>query len=274
MNLEAYFKRIGFSRPAAADLKTLNALMSAHVRAIPFENLDVYSERGVSLEVEAIYDKIVERGRGGWCFEMNGLFEWVLQEIGFDVQRLSAGVRRISMGDAALGNHLCLQVTLDQPYLVDVGFGSSQLFALPLIEGVTKHKPIQIALAQIENGFWRLHEGGPGSAVSYDFKPGWGDENSLNKSHNWQVSDPNSVFRKTLIAKLRRDDDYLVLRGCKFETRKPGWKDTRLLKTPEQISDILETMFGLNEPDMERLWPMICERHKQMFPHAEGGRLA
>ena len=274
MNLEAYFNRIGFSRAARADLSTLNALMSAHVRAVPFENLDIYSERGVSANVEDIYDKIVTRGRGGWCYEMNGLFEWVLKEIGFDVQPLSAGVRRATMGDDALGNHLCLQVTLDQPYLVDVGFGSSQLYALPFTEEITKHKPIQIALAQIENGFWRLHEGGPGSAVSYDFKPGWCDENLLSKSHDWQVSEPRSIFRKTLIAKLRRDDDYLEMRGRIFETRKPGWKDTTLLETPEQAASILEDVFGLAEPNLQRLWPMICKRHNQMFPHAEDGRLA
>jgi len=273
MNLDAYFQRIGFTRQPHADLETLNALMSAHVRAIPFENLHIHAERGASTDPAAIFEKIVTRARGGWCFEMNGLFEWVLSEIGFDVQRLSAGVRRAVMGDAALGNHLCLQVTLDQPYLVDVGFGSSQLYALPLIEEVTKHRPIQIALARIEDGFWRLHEGGPGSAVGYDFKPGWCDEDLLSASHDWQVSDPSSIFRKTLVAKLRRGDDYLELRGRKFELRKPGWKDTTILETPEQLAGILEEQFGLDEPDLTRLWPMICARHKQLWPHGEGGRL-
>jgi len=273
MNLEAYFKRIGFTGTPRVDLVTLNALMGAHVRAIPFENLDIYSERGVSPEIEAIYDKIVVRGRGGWCYEMNGLFEWVLREIGFDVQRLSAGVRRSTQGDAALGNHLCLQVTLDQPYLVDVGFGSSQLSALPLVEDVSKHYPINIALARIEDGFWRLHEGGPGSAVSYDFKPGWSDKDLLRAHHERQVTDPKSIFRKTLVAKIRRGDDYLILRGLVFDFRKPGWKDTKLLNTPEQVSEILSDVFGLVEPDLERLWPMMTKRHRKLWPHAEGGQL-
>jgi len=198
----------------------------------------------------------------------------VLRQIGFDVQRLSAGVRRAKIGDEALGNHLCLMVTLDQPYLVDVGFGSSQVFALPLIEEVTKHRPIQIALAQIEDGFWRLHEGGIGASVSYDFKPGWCDEDLLSVSHNWQVSDPESIFRKTLVAKIRKGEEYLVLRGLAYETQKPGWKDTKILKTPKQVAGILKDVFGLNEPDLERLWPMIGERHKQLWPHGEGGRFS
>ena len=274
MNLSAYLQRIGFTAPARPDLPTLNALMDRHVRAIPFENLDIHAGRSVSAEPGAIFDKIVGRGRGGWCYEMNGLFEWALREIGFEVQRLSAGVRRSTQGDDALGNHLCLMVTLDQPYLVDVGFGSSQLFALPLTEEVTKHYPIQIALARIEDGFWRLHEGGPGSAVSYDFKPGWCDENLLSAHHERQITDPNSIFRKTLVAKIRKDDVYLVLRGLAFETRHPGWKDTRILETPEQVAGILEEVFGLTEPELERLWPKMRARHTQLWPHSEGGRLA
>ena len=274
MNLAAYFDRIGFTAPARADLHTLNALMEAHVRAVPFENLDVYSGRGVSTEREAIFDKIVSRGRGGWCYEMNGLFEWVLAEIGFDVQRLSAGVRRAKLGDAALGNHLCLLVQLDGPYLVDVGFGSSQLFALPLEETVTTHRPLQIALAKADDGFWRLHEGGLGAAVSYDFKPGWGDEKLLAASHEMQVTDPESIFRKTLVAKIRRGDEYVALRGRAYEVQKPGWKDTTFLETPQRLARILEDVFGLVEPDLDRLWPIICERHKQLWPHEDGGVLS
>ena len=64
------------------------------------------------------------------------------------------------------------------------------------------------------------------------------------------------------------------MRGRLFETRKPGWKDTTLLETPEQAASILQDVFGLAEPNLQRLWPMICKRHNQMFPHAEGGRLA
>ena len=273
MKLASYFKRIGYSESARADLATLNALMSAHVRAVPFENLDVYAERGLSADLDQMFDKIVTRGRGGWCYEMNTLFAWALGEIGFHVQRLSAGVRRAKLGDEALGNHLCLMVTLDQPYLVDVGYGGSQLYALPIQDAVTTHRPLQLALAKIDDGFWRLHEGGPGSVVSYDFKPGWCDEAMITKSHNFQISNPDSIFRKTLIAKIRRGDDYLALRGRSFETQKPGWKDTRILETPEQVAGILEDVFGLVEPDLNRLWPKICERHLQLWPHQDGGRL-
>ena len=274
MELRAYLDHIKFDAEPRADLACLNALMSAHVRTIPFENLDVYAQRGVSADLDAVFDKIVGRARGGWCYEMNTLFEWALREIGFNVQRLSAGVRRAKLGDKALGNHLCLMVTLDQIYLVDVGYGGSQLYALPLKEDVTTHRPLRLALAKADDGFWRFHEGGPGSLVSYDFKPGWCDEGLLAASHDRQVSDPEEIFRKTLVAKIRRGDDFYALRGRALETLKPGRKDLRIAETPEDLAEILSNVFGLVEPELERLWPMICERHLQLFPHEEGGRLA
>ena len=274
INLNSYFDRIKFEGSVRADLATLNALMSAHVRAIPFENLDVYAGRGVTRDLNAIFDKIVTRRRGGWCYEMNGLFEWVLQEIGFDVCRLSAGVRRAKLGDGALGNHLSLQVELERSYLVDVGYGGSQLYALPIEDSVTTHRPLQIALVKIEDGFWRFHEGGPGSVVSYDFKTGYCDETLLTASHKSQQSDPDAIFRKTLIAKIRRGDEYLALRGRAFEVQRPGWKETTFLDSPERVAEILNDVFQLTEPDLDRLWPIMCERHLQLFPHSEGGRLA
>ena len=274
MDLGAYLNRIQFSGTPHADLETLNALMAAHVRAIPFENLDVYAERGVSAGLETVFDKIVNRGRGGWCYEMNTLFEWVLRNIGFDVQRLSAGVRRAKLGDAALGNHLCLSVELDQTYLVDVGYGGSQLFALPLKEEVTTHGPLRLALTKTDDGFWRFHEGGADSLVSYDFKPGWCNEDLLSASHDRQMNDPDEIFRKTLVAKIRRGDDYLILRGRALETLKPGRKERRFADTPHDLAAILSDVFGLTEPDLDRLWPKITERHRQLWPHEEGGRLA
>ena len=273
-HLSTYLERVNFNGTPRADLATLSALMSAHVRTIPFENLDVYAERGVSTDLETVFEKIVTRRRGGWCYEMNTLFEWVLREIGLDVQRLSAGVRRAKLGDAALGNHLCLMVVLDQPYLVDVGYGGSQLYPLPLMEEVTTHRPLRLALARADNGFWRFHEGGPGSLVSYDFKPGWCDESLLAESHDRQMTDPEEIFRKTLVAKIRRGDDYHILRGRAFETLKPGRKDLRFADTPSDLAEILKDVFGLIEPDLDRLWPMITERHLQLWPHEEGGRLA
>ncbi len=269
MNLDAYLKRIGYAAPVRADLETLNGLMDAHVRAVPFENLDIHAERPILNTAEAAYEQIVTRGQGGWCYEMNALFGWVLNEIGFEVTRLSGGVRRAKLGDDALGNHLCLMVTLDKDYLVDVGFGGSQIAAIALEHAETLHPPLRMALVPIEDGYWRLHEGGWGSAMSFDFRAEPADEALLARQHDLQISDPNSIFRKTLTAKIRRGRAYHTLRGRMLETNHPGRKETRVIQSVDDMRDVLRELFGLVEPDLETLWPMMTARHKQLFPHAQ-----
>src|SRR6185503_6394389 len=99
MDLQAYLDRIGFAGEARPDLATLTALHRAHLLAIPYENLDVQFGTPVTIEPAAAFEKIVTRGRGGWCYEMNGLFGAALDEIGFQVTRLAGGVRRDLMGE-------------------------------------------------------------------------------------------------------------------------------------------------------------------------------
>lgn len=268
LDLDAYLKRIAYDGPARADLETLNALHEAHINAVPFENLDVHAGRPVTLSLEAAYDEIVTRHKGGWCYEMNTVFGWALAEIGFDVTRIGAGVRRASLGDEAMGNHLALLVRLDRDYLADVGFGSTQVTAIPLEEGVTDHAPVRMAMARTEDGYWRLHEGGPGAVMSYDFRAELADEALLAERHAWQITDPNSIFYKTLSAKIRRGTKHFTLRGRVLETQMPGRSQQRTLNTPEEVSGVLNDVFGLEEPDLEALWPKICARHKQLFPHA------
>ena len=110
MQLQQYFDRIGFRGSARADRETLHELLRLHVTTVPFENLDVQFKRPLTIGIEAAFEKIVTRRRGGWCYEQNGLFGWVLGEIGYDVTRLAAAVMRHERGEIATANHLTLQV--------------------------------------------------------------------------------------------------------------------------------------------------------------------
>src|SRR5437016_13777428 len=124
MDIDAYLRRVGLDARPPANLEGLRALHRAHLCSIPYENLDVQFGRPVTIERPAIYEKIVGRHRGGWCYEMNGLFGWALGELGFKVTRATGAVMRELVSDAALRNHLVLKVELDEGlYLADVGFG-------------------------------------------------------------------------------------------------------------------------------------------------------
>jgi N-hydroxyarylamine O-acetyltransferase len=135
MNLQAYFDRIGYvgDENTIPTLNTLTALHTAHVFAIPFENLDVYAGWRISLEPDALFNKLVTRRRGGYCFEMNGLFALVLRELGFAVRQMFA---RTAFGGAFSAKlHEVLAVELDgKTYLADVGYGNDGISA-PLLLG-------------------------------------------------------------------------------------------------------------------------------------------
>jgi N-hydroxyarylamine O-acetyltransferase len=178
LELSAYLHRIRFDGSVRPDLATLRAIHRAHQYAIPFENLDVLLRRPVVLDLEANYDKIVCRRRGGWCYEMNGVMGWALKEIGFEVMRMSAGVMRVQAGDAQLGNHLCLLVRLDQPYLVDVGFGGSLAEPLPLVASEREDRPYHLGLSELGDSYWRFAEiaHGDDDVFSFDFRAVPADE--------------------------------------------------------------------------------------------------
>lgn len=130
IDAERYLGRIGFDRPVLNDVATLEALQRAHMTAVPFENLHVFARIGVRTDLEWSLTKIVDQGRGGWCFENNGAFGALLAALGFDVIRLGAAV--LLDGPNTVIDHHCLEVGLDTPYLVDVGFGESFIRPLDL----------------------------------------------------------------------------------------------------------------------------------------------
>jgi N-hydroxyarylamine O-acetyltransferase len=125
-DVDRYLQRIGYAGPTAPTPNTLRAIHAAHMRAVPFENLSVRRGEPIALEVEPLFEKIVLRRRGGFCYELNGLFAALLEALGFRVSRLAGRV-----GPAGIEfDHMALRVDLDEPWLADVGFGDS--FVLPL----------------------------------------------------------------------------------------------------------------------------------------------
>jgi N-hydroxyarylamine O-acetyltransferase len=124
-----YLDRLGISEMPPPTLDGLRALHAAHLDRVPFENLSIHLGEEIVLDPEVLVAKIVDRRRGGFCYELNGAFATLLQGLGFDVTMLAG---RAYDGDqlGPLFDHMCLRVDLDRPWLVDVGFGDN--FRLPL----------------------------------------------------------------------------------------------------------------------------------------------
>jgi N-hydroxyarylamine O-acetyltransferase len=125
MNAQNYLRRLGYQGTPKADLDTLRTLQLLHLRAVPFENLSIHSHQSIVLDEDLLYEKVVERRRGGFCYELNGLFAWLLHELGFKVSRLAASVCGDEGSFGLPFDHMTLLVHLQEDFLVDVGFGDS-----------------------------------------------------------------------------------------------------------------------------------------------------
>ena len=124
LNVSNYIERINYSGKLEPTLEVLKALQRQHLLSIPFENLDIHYGIPIMLNIEAIYTKIIKNNRGGFCYELNGLFYNLLLEIGFDVKYLSAKVHTNDNQYGPEFDHLTLLVTINNiEYLTDVGFG-------------------------------------------------------------------------------------------------------------------------------------------------------
>jgi N-hydroxyarylamine O-acetyltransferase len=131
VDVRAYLDRIRYHGTTTSDLATLRAIHRAHLLSVPFENLDIHSGREIVLDESRLFHKVVGERRGGFCYELNGLFAALLRELGFQVTLLSAGVAHQAGGFGPEFDHLTLRIDLDgRRWLADVGFG--ECFLEPL----------------------------------------------------------------------------------------------------------------------------------------------
>jgi N-hydroxyarylamine O-acetyltransferase len=153
-----YLDRIGFGGDRRSrDLAFLGALQIAHLVAVPFENIDVFRRTGVTTDLEWSLPKVVERRRGGWCFELNGAFGWLLRELGYAVDYVSCQVFGTDGWGPPL-DHCALVVHLDgERWFVDVGFGDCCMVPVRMVEGEQAAVPRDVRLT-IDSDRFRMEE--------------------------------------------------------------------------------------------------------------------
>uniref|UniRef100_A0A8C5GED8 arylamine N-acetyltransferase n=2 Tax=Gouania willdenowi TaxID=441366 RepID=A0A8C5GED8_GOUWI len=131
-----YLSRIGFEGVSEPSLEVLRRIHTCHLMSVPFENLTAHSGGRVELELPLIYDKVVKRRRGGFCYEVNSLLSWLLSQLGFHVTLLSAQVKSAITGCYGPPfDHLVLLLSLEgNQWLCDVGFGARGLLSPLLLD--------------------------------------------------------------------------------------------------------------------------------------------
>jgi N-hydroxyarylamine O-acetyltransferase len=259
----AYLSRIGVEPDAVRpDLDTLARLQRAHVTTVPFEtfsiNGDPFSSRtggGVSLSLPRLYEKVVEGERGGFCFELNGLFGWLLGELGFEVTRLSA--RMVSAIELP-ANHHPLLVTLDRAYLVDVGMGQPMLrrpLPLDTAESVPPDETgVQWRLAESDrpDAEYLLQYGGDEEAWQdrYVFDTTPRSLNYFTATCDYLQSAPESGFVGRPTVTRATEDGSVKLTPETFSVTRGSETDERAVGA-ESYHDLLAEAFGVVFPDDE-----------------------
>ncbi len=272
MDIKTYLNRIAYTGPMRTDLATLTALHRAHLRAIPYENLDVQFGRPVTIDIRAIFDKLVARRRGGWCYEMNGLFGWALRELGFDVVRSAGAVMRQDRGDESVGNHLVLKVELEEGiFLADVGFGDGPIDPVEVTSGRFVSAGFEFAISRLDDGWWRLHNHKSGGAASFDFNMMPADESRLAERCSWLQSSPESPFVQNAVLQHHSADGLWMMRGRVLRKVTPSAQKDYLIESAPEYVGVLAEVFGLKLPEAAELWPKICARHEEIA--AEQDRL-
>ena len=269
MELAAYLDRIGYAGPVRADVATLVALHRAHLQAIPYENLDVQFGRPLTIDPEAAIEKIVGRRRGGWCYEMNGVFAAALSEIGFQVTRMAGAANRELLGDVVAGNHLVLLVEIDgHPWIADVGFGDGSQDPFPLRPASMTVAGYPFRLETLDQRWWRFHNHEFGGAKSFDFMVEPADPDLLAGRCEWLQYAPESHFVLNLIVQRYRGDTILQMRGRTLRTVTPAGVETRLLMSADELVTVLAEDFGLEAPEAAALWPRVAARHEEVMAEA------
>jgi N-hydroxyarylamine O-acetyltransferase len=266
MNIDHYLKRIRLDHRPPASLEGLKAVHRAHLLAIPYENIDVQLGRPVTTEIAPIYDKIVERGRGGWCYEMNGSLGWALRELGFSVTRATGAVRRDLKGELSVGNHLVLRVELPEGlYLADVGFGDGPRDPIPLRVGAFVSEGFHFGLGRVDDTWWRFANDPRGGAPTFDFNLAPADEAMLAAKCEFLQTSPMSPFVQNLVAQRHVPGGLAILRGRTLRELTPVETRERIIADAGDLLATLKDVFSLNVPEVADIWPKIVARHDDVM---------
>ncbi|MEU0533074.1 arylamine N-acetyltransferase family protein [Amycolatopsis tolypomycina] len=269
MDVTGYLARLGLD-PEPPSLAALRRLHAAHVERVPYEALETQLGRPTPLDPPASLARIL-RGRGGYCYHLNGAFSALLHALGYQVTRHLGGVQG-SAADAPNvdRNHLALTVTglPDAPevaWLVDVGLGDGPHEPLPLREGTYVQGPHTYRLrpSEVAPGGWRFEHDPAGSFTGMDFAPGVAEMADFAEKHAWLSTAPESGFVRVCVVQRRDAEGVDSLRARTLDRH--GVKE--LIESPGEWWAAAGDVFGIpaaqfTAAERERLWRQCVAQHE------------
>jgi N-hydroxyarylamine O-acetyltransferase len=243
MNTESYFQRIGVrSSEISANAESLKHLQKQHLLSVPFENLDIHWKRPIVLDTEKFYQKIVEEKRGGFCYELNGLFCEFLNEIGFSSRLISARVARSDGDFSAEYDHQAILTNVDgADFLVDVGFGDFTAAPLKFVLDAEQPDENGVFLLRKFDGeyFEVVKKDGENWNSEYIFKTQARDLAEFTGMCNFHQTSPESHFTQGKVCSLMLDGGRKTLTDKKFIETKNGVKNETEIDSEDEFNALL-----------------------------------
>jgi N-hydroxyarylamine O-acetyltransferase len=249
LNVPAYLRRINYAGPSVPTPETLRELHRSHLFAVPFENLDIHLGRKIVCDEEAFLHKIVNERRGGFCYELNGAFAALLRALGFQVTLLSGRTTSSDGGNGPEFDHLALRVDLNEPWLVDVGFGDSFLEPLRLKATVEQPQIGRIYRVKEVEGVFGLEvmaEDTWSRAYSFTLQPRQVSE-FADMCHYHQTSPESHFTRKRICSRPTPEGRITVSDRTLIETRN-GVRQEWMLSGEDEWRAKLHELFGMTLP--------------------------
>jgi N-hydroxyarylamine O-acetyltransferase len=238
-------------QPITPDVDFLRRLQRGHLINVPFENLDIHWKRPIVLDGDKLYAKIVGGGRGGFCYELNGLFNLLLRECGFETRLVSARVHDGNNGYSPEFDHCAIIVVLrESEYLVDVGFGDFIAEPLELVSDIRQQDRVgDFMIRQADNGWFDVAKWTGDAWVSeYIFEPVGHGLAEFTEMCDFHQFSPDSHFSKGKVCSLLTAAGRKTLTDRKFILTAGGQKTEKAVGSEEEFASILIREFGIRAP--------------------------
>ncbi len=251
MNTEAYLNRLRYSGALEPTLTTLKALQKHHLVNIPFENLDIHYGTPIELDINKLYNKIILNHRGGFCYELNGLFYAFLIDLGFKAARVSARVWDKQNGYSQEFDHMAILVEAEnETYLTDVGFGEFTFAPLKLTTEMIQHD---------ERGYFVIDEDvlddvryfrvnkieNSARTPQYVFTTVARELEAYQAMCLYHQTSPGSHFTQQRICSLATNSGRITLTGRTLKSTSDGIVTTTELPDEQAVQSVLKKLFNI-----------------------------
>jgi len=247
MNLDTYLSRIDFLENPTVNRETLIALHRQHVLTIPFEDLDIHWKIPLNIDQDALVDKIIQRKRGGFCYELNTLFYHLLLSLGFPAQLVSC---QISQGNGKFGppyDHMAILVELEETWLLDIGYGDLFIEPLRLHETSVQKDWFKFFQVQKNGTHFLLSESRDGQRFTprYKIRPVPESIQAFIPQLRWKENHPDSYFVQNFICTLPNRQGRITIYNDYLIITKNGKRSKKRLVDTTDKQRYLQQYFGV-----------------------------